>query len=114
MNTGTTNIPIPYNAYTHWRRSTSKKTILLYIDLFCGAGGTSTGVNSARLNGEQCAEVMRQAELSTKGLTAIPECEISDGANKSLQVYNTNGREVLIVYFDRIYDKGEGPQVKRL
>lgn len=31
---------------------------LLYIDLFCGAGGTSTGVNSARLNGEQCAEVI--------------------------------------------------------
>lgn len=28
---------------------------LLYIDLFCGAGGTSTGVNTARLHGEQCA-----------------------------------------------------------
>lgn len=31
---------------------------LLYIDLFCGAGGTSTGVNTARLRGEQCAEVV--------------------------------------------------------
>lgn len=31
---------------------------LLYIDLFCGAGGTSTGVNSARVNGEPCAEVV--------------------------------------------------------
>lgn len=31
---------------------------LLYIDLFCGAGGTSTGVNSARLGGEQCAKVI--------------------------------------------------------
>lgn len=31
---------------------------LLYIDLFCGAGGTSTGVNLARLDGEQCAEVI--------------------------------------------------------
>lgn len=31
---------------------------LLYIDLFCGAGGTSTGVNSARINGEQCAKVI--------------------------------------------------------
>lgn len=30
---------------------------ILYIDLFCGAGGTSTGVNSARLGGEPCAEV---------------------------------------------------------
>lgn len=59
-------------------------------------------------------EVMCQADLSTKGLTAIPKWEINNGANKSLQVYNTNGREVLIVYFDRIYDKGEGPQVKRL
>lgn len=31
---------------------------LLYIDLFCGAGGTSTGVNSARLHDQQCAEVI--------------------------------------------------------
>ncbi len=31
---------------------------LLYIDLFCGAGGTSTGVESARIDGEQCAKVI--------------------------------------------------------
>lgn len=31
---------------------------LLYINLFCGAGGTSTGVESARINGEQCAKVI--------------------------------------------------------
>lgn len=31
---------------------------LLYIDLFCGAGGTSTGVNTARLGGEECAKVI--------------------------------------------------------
>lgn len=31
---------------------------LLYIDLFCGAGGTSTGVNEARLYGQQCAKVI--------------------------------------------------------
>lgn len=31
---------------------------LLYIDLFCGAGGTSTGVNEARLYDEQCAKVI--------------------------------------------------------
>lgn len=31
---------------------------LLYIDLFCGAGGTSTGVNTARLDGERCADVI--------------------------------------------------------
>ena len=31
---------------------------LLYIDLFCGAGGTSTGVENARYVGEQCAKVI--------------------------------------------------------
>ncbi len=31
---------------------------LLYIDLFCGAGGTSTGVENARLNGDHCAKVI--------------------------------------------------------
>lgn len=31
---------------------------VLYIDLFCGAGGTSSGVNSARLDGRQCAQVV--------------------------------------------------------
>ena len=31
---------------------------LLYIDLFCGAGGTSTGVENARYENEQCAKVI--------------------------------------------------------
>ncbi len=31
---------------------------LLYIDLFCGAGGTSTGINTARLENEECAKVI--------------------------------------------------------
>ncbi len=31
---------------------------LLYIDLFCGAGGTSSGVEYAHLNGEKCAKVV--------------------------------------------------------
>lgn len=31
---------------------------LLYIDLFCGAGGTSTGVESARYQGDKCAKVV--------------------------------------------------------
>lgn len=31
---------------------------LLYIDLFCGAGGTSTGVESARLDDKRCAKVI--------------------------------------------------------
>lgn len=31
---------------------------LLYIDLFCGAGGTSTGVEKATFYGEKCAKVI--------------------------------------------------------
>ena len=31
---------------------------LLYIDLFCGAGGTSTGVEHATVNGKKCAKVI--------------------------------------------------------
>ena len=31
---------------------------LLYIDLFCGAGGTSTGVERARIGGKKCARVI--------------------------------------------------------
>lgn len=31
---------------------------LLYIDLFCGAGGTSTGVESAKVHNEKCALVI--------------------------------------------------------
>ena len=31
---------------------------LLYIDLFCGAGGTTTGVEQAELNGQVCAKVI--------------------------------------------------------
>ena len=31
---------------------------LLYVDLFCGAGGTSTGVELARVNNEQCSKVV--------------------------------------------------------
>ena len=31
---------------------------LLYVDLFCGAGGTSTGVELARLHGKKCAHVV--------------------------------------------------------
>lgn len=31
---------------------------LLYIDLFCGAGGTSTGVEMAEIDGHKCAKVI--------------------------------------------------------
>jgi DNA (cytosine-5)-methyltransferase 1 len=35
-----------------------EKIKALYIDLFCGAGGTSTGVECARINGKKCAKVI--------------------------------------------------------
>ncbi len=31
---------------------------LLYIDLFCGAGGTTTGVETAKIDGHKCAKVI--------------------------------------------------------
>lgn len=31
---------------------------LIYVDLFCGAGGTSTGVEQATIHGEKCARVV--------------------------------------------------------
>lgn len=43
---------------------------LLYIDLFCGAGGTSTGVNSARVDGEQCAEVIACVNHDAKAIAS--------------------------------------------
>lgn len=43
---------------------------LLYIDLFCGAGGTSTGVNSARLRGEQCAKVIACVNHDSKAIAS--------------------------------------------
>ena len=31
---------------------------LIYIDLFCGAGGTTTGVEQAEFDGQACAKVI--------------------------------------------------------
>lgn len=38
--------------------NSNDKIRLLYIDLFCGAGGTSTGVHHARHDGDPCAKVI--------------------------------------------------------
>lgn len=43
---------------------------LLYIDLFCGAGGTSTGVNSARLHDEPCADVIACVNHDAKAIAS--------------------------------------------
>lgn len=56
-------------------------------------------------------EVHRQAKASTKGLTANPQCEIEC---RHLIVRNTHGREILSVWFDWVYEKGQGPQVRKL
>lgn len=56
------------------------------------------------------SEVLELAQTTTKGLTANPQCDIDDGASKSLIVYNTSGREVLSVWFERIYDRENKPQ----
>lgn len=48
----------------------SKMKQLLYIDLFCGAGGTSTGINSARINGEPCAEVIACVNHDAKAIAS--------------------------------------------
>lgn len=56
-------------------------------------------------------EVKRQAAATSKGLTANPECEIE---NNALIVRNTTGREILMVYFERIYENGYKGQVKKL
>ena len=57
----------------------------------------------------QCVadEVQMQAYLTRKGLTADPSCEIEGTeVNPALVVRNTQGREVLTVYFERYENHG--------
>lgn len=46
---------------------------LLFIDLFCGAGGTSTGVENARHNGGQCAKVIACVNHDAKAIASHAE-----------------------------------------
>lgn len=43
---------------------------LLYIDLFCGAGGTSTGVEYATANGNKCAKVIACVNHDTNAIAS--------------------------------------------
>lgn len=43
---------------------------LLYIDLFCGAGGTSTGVEMATFNGNKCAKVIACVNHDSKAISS--------------------------------------------
>lgn len=45
-------------------------TNLLYINLFRGAGGTSTGINSARIDGQECAKVIACVNHDPKAITS--------------------------------------------
>lgn len=55
--------------------------------------------------------VEEMANAETKGLIAKPQYEIE---HNDLSVRNTTGREVLTVWFERVYENGYGGQVKRL
>lgn len=43
---------------------------LLYVDLFCGAGGTSTGVEAALIHGEKCAKVIACVNHDTNAIAS--------------------------------------------
>ena len=43
---------------------------LLYIDLFCGAGGTSTGVEMAEIDGHKCAKVIACVNHDAKAIAS--------------------------------------------
>ena len=47
-----------------------EKICLLYIDLFCGAGGTSTGVERATLGKEKCAKVIACVNHDEKAIAS--------------------------------------------
>ena len=46
------------------------KIKLLYIDLFCGAGGTSTGVEKATFHGDKCAKVIACVNHDTNAIAS--------------------------------------------
>lgn len=52
----------------------SKKPTIYWIDLFCGAGGTSTGIHLANVNAKVIACVNHDAEAIKSHLANHPEC----------------------------------------
>ena len=59
-------------------------------------------------------EVKIMAEHVRKGGKANPAFEIEGDHEPTLQVMNTTGRVILVAYFERIYDKGQKPEMRRL
>ena len=62
---------------------------LLYIDLFCGAGGTSTGVEKATFHGDKCAKVIacvnHDANAIASHAAKMKEAEEADKSKKSVK-----------------------------
>ena len=72
---------------------------LLYIDLFCGAGGTSTGVEKATFHGSKCAKViacvMRMLNIQElKRIQGFPEDYILIGTQAEQKKFLGNAVEV--------------------
>lgn len=79
---------------------------LLYIDLFCGAGGTSTGVNSARLDGDACAEVVACVNHDPKAIES--HAANHPGAMHFTEDIRTLELSPLLVHLDKC--RRENPQ----
>lgn len=73
---------------------------LLYIDLFCGAGGTSTGVEKARLDSQQCAKVIACVNHDTNAIA-------SHAANHPDALHFTEGRRKLVLMDNNILAAGD-------
>ena len=58
-------------------------------------------------------QAVEYAETTAKGLLANPKWEI-DEITMSLSVFNTLGREVLLVYFERMYENNLYSQFRKL
>ena len=72
---------------------------LLYIDLFCGAGGTSTGVEKATFHGSKCAKViacvMRMLRIpELKRIMGFPEDYTLIGTQAEQKKFIGNAVEV--------------------
>ena len=84
---------------------------LLYIDLFCGAGGTSTGVHMARHDGEPCAKVIACVNHDANAIA-------SHAANHSEALHNTEDIRTLelsplaarVALVRRLYELNITPQ----
>ena len=83
---------------------------MLYIDLFCGAGGTSTGVERAMVNGEKCAEVKVLANIENDDidLSMVIEQLWEDLQLARIQIAHTMDRNDFYAKHFKLDDKFNG------